>query len=292
MAKARFFRVATEGATTDGRVIERAHIQQMADSYSQTTLAARLNVEHIRSISPDSSFGSYGDVLSLKTDQVQLKVGDKMETRLALYAEIKPLDNLLALSKSGQKLYTSIEINPNFAGTGKAYLAAIALTDNPASLGTEMLQFCAGKGAASPLAQRKQHPENLFTAAEEVTLDFTDEAAPDSGSDSFSAFFAAFKSMFTAHNPAPPAPAAPAPAAAVAGAGDDAGSKFTADALGAALLTFTEATGKAVEGLEAKHGDTAAQLAEIKAAMERIAPHSFTARPPATGADNLERADC
>ena len=181
MAKARFFRVATEGATTDGRVIERAHIQQMADSYSQTTLAARLNVEHIRSISPDSSFGSYGDVLSLKTDQVQLKVGDKMETRLALYAEIKPLDNLLALSKSGQKLYTSIEINPNFAGTGKAYLAAIALTDNPASLGTEMLQFCAGKGAASPLAQRKQHPENLFTAAEEVTLDFTDEAAPDCG---------------------------------------------------------------------------------------------------------------
>ena len=290
MAKARFFRVATEGATTDGRSIERAHIQQMADNYSQTTLAARLNVEHIRGVSPDSAFGSYGDVLSLKTEQVQLKVGDKMETRLALYAEIKPLDNLLALSKSGQKLYTSIEINPNFAGTGKAYLAAIALTDNPASLGTEMLQFCAGKGAASPLAHRKQQPENLFTAAEEIALDFTDEK--QNGSDSFSAFFAAFKALFTAHDQAAPAPVAPAPASGGAGAGNDAGSKFTPDALGAALLTFTEATSKAVEGLEAKNGDTAAQLAEIKSAMERMAPHSFTARPPATGADNVERADC
>lgn len=293
MAKARFFRVATEGATTDGRTIDRAHIEQMAQSYSQETLAARINVEHIRGVAPDGMFGAYGDVLSVKTGQVQLKVGDRMETRLALYAEIQPLDNLVALSKTGQKLYTSIEINPNFAATGKAYLAGIALTDNPASLGTEMLQFCAGKGAASPLAHRKQQPDNLFTAAEEITLDFTDEAATtEADAQSLGGFLAAIRTMFTAHNGTAANPPAQAPAPAAVAAAPGSGTAFTADALGAALLSLTETTAKAVEGLTAQQEANAAQLAEMKAALERTAPHSFTARPAATGADNIERADC
>jgi hypothetical protein len=93
-------------------------------------------------------------MLSLKAEDVQLNVGGQMQTRRALFAEIKALPSLVSLTGAGQKLFTSIEINPNFAGTGKAYLAGIAVTDNPASLGTEMLAFCAGQGAASPrLAQ-------------------------------------------------------------------------------------------------------------------------------------------
>jgi hypothetical protein len=107
------------------------------------------NAEHVRGIAPDGVFGSYGDILSLKAEDVQLNVGGQ-QTRRALFAEIKPLPSLVSLTGAGQKLFTSIEINPNFAGTGKAYLAGIAVTDNPASLGTEMLAFCAGQGPRLP----------------------------------------------------------------------------------------------------------------------------------------------
>jgi hypothetical protein len=47
------------------------------------------------------------------------------------------------MTKDRQKVYASIEINPNFADTGEAYLVGLAVTDDPASLGTEMLQFSA-----------------------------------------------------------------------------------------------------------------------------------------------------
>jgi hypothetical protein len=181
----KFFRVATEGATTDGRKIERADIDQMVATYDPATFAARVNVEHVRGIAPDGVFGSYGDILSLKAEDVQLNVGGQMQTRRALFAEIKPLPSLVSLTGAGQKLFTSIEINPNFAGTGKAYLAGIAVTDNPASLGTEMLAFCAGQGAASPLASRKHAEGNLFTAAEPVEMNFADASIPVQDSTGF-----------------------------------------------------------------------------------------------------------
>lgn len=174
MPKSRFFRVATEGATTDGRKIERQWLTDMAQTYDPATYAARVNMEHIRGITAEPPFQALGDVLSLKTDTVSLTVGGKVEKRLALFAEIDALDPLVAMNKAGQKLYTSIEVNPNFADTGKAYLVGLAVTDSPASLGTEMLQFCAAKGDASPLAHRKQDPANLFTAAAETTLEFED----------------------------------------------------------------------------------------------------------------------
>jgi hypothetical protein len=36
-----------------------------------------------------------------------------------------------------------MEVSTSFADTGKAYLVGLAATDDPASLGTEMLQFSA-----------------------------------------------------------------------------------------------------------------------------------------------------
>lgn len=76
----------------------------------------------------------------------------------------------MALVKKGQKLFTSMEVSPKFADTGKAYLVGLAATDDPASLGTEMLAFSAS-AAHNPLANRKQNPENLFTAAEETQIE-------------------------------------------------------------------------------------------------------------------------
>ena len=37
------------------------------------------------------------------------------------------------MNKAAQKVYTSMEIQPNFANTGKCYLVGLAVTDDPAS---------------------------------------------------------------------------------------------------------------------------------------------------------------
>ncbi|MCP6274896.1 GPO family capsid scaffolding protein, partial [Klebsiella pneumoniae] len=79
--------------------------------------------------------------------------------------------SLVALVKKGQKLFTSMEVSTKFADLGKAYLIGLAATDDPASLGTEMLQFSAS-AKSNPLAGRKQNPENLFTAAEETLIEW------------------------------------------------------------------------------------------------------------------------
>lgn len=166
--KSKWFRVAVEGATTDGRQIQRDWIEQMAAQYSPDTYGARVNVEHIKTFMPRGDFGAYGDVLALKAEEVEVN-GSK---KLALFAQIEPTPELIALNKDKQKIYTSIEVNPKFADTGKAYLMGLAVTDSPASLGTEALQFSAQHGT---LTNRKQHEDNLFTAAEPVELEFAEE---------------------------------------------------------------------------------------------------------------------
>jgi len=163
--RSKMFRIGVEGATTDGRTIERSWLEEMAASYSPNTYGARINVEHIKGLSPDSPFGAYGDVLALKTEEVEIN-GEK---KLALFAQIQPNDALLALNKKGQKIYTSMEIQPKFANTGKPYLVGLAVTDSPASLGTEALEFSAKNGT---FASRKQDKDNLFTAAEPAELEF------------------------------------------------------------------------------------------------------------------------
>ena len=165
--KSKWFRIAVAGDTTDGREIQADWIIQMAENYDPNTYGARINVEHIRSPFPDSVFGAYGDVLALKTEKVTID-GEEKD---ALFAQIEPTQGLIELNKQKQKVYTSIEVDPNFANKGKAYLIGLAVTDSPASLGTEMLQFAAN-AKVNPLADKKQRPENLFTAAQEVTLEF------------------------------------------------------------------------------------------------------------------------
>ena len=48
--KSKFFRIATEGATTDGRVISRAWIEQMARNYDPKKYGARINLEHLKAL--------------------------------------------------------------------------------------------------------------------------------------------------------------------------------------------------------------------------------------------------
>lgn len=183
--RSKFFRVAVEGATSDGRTIERQHIEQMAASYDPQVYGARIWVEHLRSLLPDSPFRAYGDVLAVKTEEVD--IGG--QTKLALLASIAPTADLVNMvNVLKQKLFTSIEIAPNFAETGKAYLQGLAVTDSPASLGTEMLAFAAQHPDHNPLKDRKQAPENLFTAATETLIEFESVAPAPVRSSRFATF--------------------------------------------------------------------------------------------------------
>jgi len=170
--KSKFFRVATEGATTDGRTIDRSQIQEMAASFNPATYGARVWLEHLRGIMPDGPFKAYGDVTAVKAGEVEID-GNK---RLALFAQIAPTPEMIAMNKARQKIYTSIEINPKFADTGRAYLVGLGVTDTPASLGTEALTFSAQNPQASIFAHRKLSPDNLFSAAVETELVFEDDA--------------------------------------------------------------------------------------------------------------------
>lgn len=168
MAKtSKWFVVATEGATTDSRTINRTWIEQMAANYDPKKYGARVNLEHIKwryMWNDDPHSKCYGDVVGLKTEE-------NAEGKLQLLAQIDPTDDLIKLNKDRQKIYTSIECDPNFADTGEAYLVGLAVTDNPASLGTEMLVFSAS-ASANPLNNRKEKSDNLFTAAIETELEF------------------------------------------------------------------------------------------------------------------------
>ena len=162
--KSKWFVVATEGATTDGRKIERNWITEMAETYDPVkTYGARINLDHIKFYMywedvPNSH--CFGDVLAVKAQE-------RDDGKMQLLAEIKPTDGLIELNQKGQKVYTSVEIDTDFANTGKAYLVGLAVTDNPASLGTEMLAF-----SNNGLSGRKLKPENLFSAAVETALEF------------------------------------------------------------------------------------------------------------------------
>ncbi|WP_448165944.1 GPO family capsid scaffolding protein [Burkholderia cepacia] len=155
----KFVRVATEGATTDGRAITRQQIQEMADTYNPATYGARVFLEHIRGVLPDGQFRAYGDIRAAEARTVE-------NGKLALFAQIDPTDDLRAMTKARQKIYSSIEIAPNFADSGKAYLVGLGVTDSPASLGTEILTF--SQQHPDHFKTRKLAPENLFSVAVEV----------------------------------------------------------------------------------------------------------------------------
>lgn len=281
MSKSKWFRVATEGATTDGRKIERHWIDQMAKNFSPAKYGARVWIEHMRGMLPESAFAAQGDVLGVQARTVE-------DGKLALFAQIQPLESLVAMNKKGQKLYTSIEVDPEFAGTGEAYLIGLAVTDSPASLGTEMLQFAAQHPNANPLAGRKTNPNTLFTAGVEFALELEPDqpANPDAGV--LSAALAKFTALLDKFQPAPAAPAAPATPATPAVQQHSALPPEVAAALAAVpqtLQAFADASEKFSQGLaklEGKHDALVQQLS-----TQSSDPH----RPAATGGAGRDVAD-
>lgn len=268
-SKSRKFRVATEGATTDGRKIERVWIEQMAKNYNPKKYGARVNLEHVKGISPDSQFKRYGDVLALSAEQVE-------DNKLGLFAVIDPTDELIALNKARQKVYTSIEVNPEFSDTGEAYLVGLAITDDPASLGCEMLKFSATT-SKNPLASRKLSPGNLFTEAIEFTLELEDDHIG-----AVEGFASKIKAMFSSNRKAVDSSFSELQQAIETIA--DSQQQVLKQAEGFSQLEDQHKT------LQAEHKTLAADFAELKQQLS-AQPAGFVRQPTAGGKDRIA-ADC
>lgn len=178
MAKSKFFRVFVEGFTvSDGRKIEASWIDDIVATFNTANYTPRINVEHIKGYSPEPPFNGYGDVVAVKAQTDEFTIDGKTERRKALYVQVEPNDQLIAMRAKGQKPFPSVEISPDFAGTGKIGLTGLGLTDNPASLGVEAFNFAALKPMFDA---RKSAPGNLFSEAfEAVEIELEDAPAPD-----------------------------------------------------------------------------------------------------------------
>ena len=137
--------VCTEGGTLNGFAVTRDQIQQMADNYNPQLYAARINLEHITSVLPDSTWRHFSMIDSARAFELQ---DGPLKGKLALEisATIDPVKDapLIALNESGQKIFSSIEFLPdcpNDAAKG-AYLTGVALTDTPAAFGTHVITLC------------------------------------------------------------------------------------------------------------------------------------------------------
>lgn len=290
------FRIAVEGATTDGRNISAAWITQMAKNYNPAVYGARVNLEHFRGVLPDGPFKAYGDVVALSAETIQ--DGSALDGKLALYAELDPTPELIELSKKRQKVYTSMEVNPDFGDSKEAYLQGLAITDSPASLGTQMLKFASGQ-PDNPLAGRKQSPGNLFSEAVEIDLsglatepgESSDPADPSAPQDNSPGLFARVKELLGGLSNK---------FASSDARMEDAHQaiELLASHQQSLLLQISQLTTQAgrfsdeFRALQASHETLHAECQALIGALDTQPASHYRARPPATGGNGAVLTDC
>ncbi|MFK3649275.1 GPO family capsid scaffolding protein [Lysobacter enzymogenes] len=279
--RSKFFRVAVEGATCDGRTIERSWLTDIAGSYDPQKYGARIFIEHIRGMNPEWGFRCMGDVLAVKTDTVQIDGKD----RLALFAQIEPTSEFVSMTKAKQKVYSSIEVDPNFAGSGKAYLRGLGVTDSPASLGTEMFEFATKNPEASPLKPRKQSPENFFSVAIESDIEFEEVEDKPSLVDALFSRIEALMGKKTTEPAAPP-PSAPGDFAAV-------GEALTA------IANHVREQEQRFGAIERENNQLSANVRSLGSSLDSLkkqlggtVDHNHAHRPAATGSRSTNLTDC
>src|SRR5471030_181156 len=126
--------IATSGQAVDGRVIEAQWLNDAAETYTRNTYTSMIWPHHPQYDLGEREFTcNLGEVDALKVETE----GDVTK----LYAQLIPNQFLIDANRMGQKLFTSAEFISDFAGSGKEYLFGLAVTDIPASLGTEKLKF-------------------------------------------------------------------------------------------------------------------------------------------------------
>jgi hypothetical protein len=270
----KWFRVAVAGDTTDGREIQASWLTDIVETYNTEKYGARINCEHIKGYSPESGFGAFGDITAVKIENFEVDG----ENKIALYAEVDPTDELVALNKKRQKVYSSIEVNPNFANSGKAYLMGMAITDSPASLGTEMMEFCSKNADSNPLSNRKTTKECLFTASQEIDMEFSEIDVEDQ--ESKEKFSTKIKAMFTKNKKQTTEDFADVQNAieAIAGEVTELSEKIPVD------------QSEKVTELTEKLSTMKTEFDEFKAEVDGIELHGT--RPPATGGKGTVQTDC
>ncbi len=191
--KTKPFLLATAGSTVDGRKIDDKMLEEMASSYDPKTYGARLNIEHVRGVSGDGPFRAFGDVLELSIGETEVNFNGKPEKRKALFGVFDVTPDAKKLNEAGQKVYPSIEIEPNFGGKGFAYMMGCALTDSPASIATERLQF------------NRHLPGTLQVSHDEsAAIEFPDDATAEGGAallNSLKTMFDGFTAKFSKAEP-------------------------------------------------------------------------------------------
>lgn len=154
-----FIKIGQSGPTIDGRNIDPVMLTDAAETYDPAVYTAVIWVDHMR------WYGNYGKVVELKAERGEGGI-------VSLYARLQPNEFLVAQNGAGQKLFTSMELQPNFAETGKYYLSGLAVTDEPASLGTHELRF----------SRRKTNDANVILCGVELTplapSSYSDEEPP------------------------------------------------------------------------------------------------------------------
>ena len=124
--------IAQEGKTIDGREIKREWIESVAKNYSVELYQALIWCEHEDPFWRQWST-NLGTVEELKTEE--------KDGKLRLLARLRANSILQSMNEQEQKIYSSVEILPDFPEEGMHYLVGLAATDQPASLGLSRLAF-------------------------------------------------------------------------------------------------------------------------------------------------------
>lgn len=129
--------VVREGQTIDGRDVSRIDIEQMAKHYSRDIKEAVMNYNHVR---PIWNLGAVVEVRAIEDEQGKMRLQARLEPNLDCYR----------LNKESQAIYFSVEIHRKLEEfNNEAYLYGLALTDEPASLGTSKLELFSANGGGS-----------------------------------------------------------------------------------------------------------------------------------------------
>ncbi len=121
--------IGTASPTVDGRVISEEMLNDIAANYDPDEYTAVISSDHLLWL-----FGNYGDVREVRTAQ-------DSKNRTVLQARIRPNHRLVEMNAEGQRLFSSMEVDTDFLGSGRSYLVGLAVTDQPASVGTTEIRF-------------------------------------------------------------------------------------------------------------------------------------------------------
>jgi hypothetical protein len=239
----------------------------MAEDYDAKRYNARIWTDHFRGWIPGGPFDPKGDVVALKIEEV--KDVPALKGKIGLYAQIAPLPDLIQMANEKKKVFFSIEIFRNFARTGRAYMTGLAVTDEPASQGTEMLAFSAA-GA-----------EAFCGPSVEVELEFHEDGKEEQETPSL---FTRIKEMFAKKTGTD----------AEKFSDIDAAVMEVAASQQQALDAFTTLQKEHTEGqqqftaLQTAHASLLQQFNELKEAIEKAPAGQYTKRPDATGDEGGE----